>query len=155
MLWQPLAGSLNAGDSMMWRRGFFAEPLAELGREEPEVFLDKTNELFASFSFNCVVWPVLDASAAFAGGDPAKVLMVRDNLFGESVHIFPLWKSLDLYDPQMDVRAKLRMMAELPDRGWALEGDCRASASLVGSHSHGPHSARLPGGCLAQGRERG
>jgi len=126
---------LNALATLGWfleRRGLdevaakiFAEPLAELGREEPEVFLDKTNELFASFSFNRVVWPVLDASATFAGDDPAKLLMVRDNLFGESVHISPLWKSLDLYDPQMDARAKLRMMAELlgsaPDSSKSLE----------------------------------
>lgn len=126
---------LNALATLGWfleRRGMdevaakiFVEPLAELGREDPEVFLDKTNELFANFSFNRVVWPVLDASAAFASDDPAKLIMVRDNLFGEGVHVSPLWNSLDLYDPQMDGRAKLRMMAELlgsaPDVSKSLE----------------------------------
>ncbi|MFC7336578.1 hypothetical protein ACFQY0_05260 [Haloferula chungangensis] len=103
----------------------FSEPLAELARQDPEIFLDKTNELFASFSFNRVVWPVLDASAAFAGEDPAKLIMVRDNLFGEGVHVSPLWESLGLYDPKMDGRTKLRMTAELlgfaPDDSNSLE----------------------------------
>ena len=103
----------------------FSSSLAELGRDEPEVFLDKTNQLFANFSFNRVVWPVLDASAAFAGDDPAKLIMVRDNLFGEGVHVSPLWSSLERYDPTMDGRAKLRMTAELvgsaPDISKSLE----------------------------------
>ena len=126
---------INALATLGWfleRRGLddvaavlFAKPLAELAREDPEIFLDKTNELFANFSFNRVVWPVLDASAAFADEDPAKMIMVRDNLFGEGVHVSPLWKSLDLLDPEMDGRAKLRMAAELlgsaPDISKSLE----------------------------------
>ncbi|MEP4078940.1 hypothetical protein [Haloferula sp.] len=103
----------------------FVEPLSELGREDPEIFLDKTNELFSSFSFNRVVWPVLDVSADFAGDDPAKLIMVRDNLFGERVHVPPIWKSLEGLDPEMDGSSKLRMSAELlglaPDISKSLE----------------------------------
>ncbi|MGB6222462.1 hypothetical protein [Haloferula sp.] len=126
---------MNALATLGWfleRRGLhdlaseiFTEPLVRLGREDPEIFLSKTDEFFASFSFNRVVWPVLEASATFADEDPAKLATVRDNLFGEGVHVGPLWSSIDRLDPTLDGKAKLQMSAELlglaPDEGKSFE----------------------------------
>lgn len=103
----------------------FVDPLLQMGHDDPEVFLGKTNVLFSSFSFNRIVLPVLQASAGFAGDDPNRWFLVRDNLLGEGPHVSPLWDSLGRLDPGMENGAKLEAAAALvglaPDRSGILE----------------------------------
>ncbi|MEM1084578.1 MAG: hypothetical protein AAGI48_10735 [Verrucomicrobiota bacterium] len=120
-------GALMTAGWFFERRGLdeladeiFTAPLVQLGREDPETFIDRTAEMFSIYSYNRVVGPVLKAAGVFAEDDPVKMLQMRDGLFGEGVHIPEVWNSLADFDPGLDEGDRLRLMADVlglaPDR---------------------------------------
>ena len=123
----------------MERRGMHHElheamvgSLVELGKADPEWFMEVIGELGSRYSAAGAIRPVLAAAVEFGADDDARWRLIRDSIFGDSRYSDGLWESISTYDADLTQAEGVELMAKLlgrlPDDGeakkwweWQLE----------------------------------
>lgn len=101
----------------------FVGPLIELGKTDPEWFMEVIGELGSRYSTANVIRPVLAAAEKFGADDDARWRLIRDSIFGDSNYVDGLWESASRYDEKLSRVEKVDLMARvlgrIPDDGSA------------------------------------
>jgi len=103
----------------------FVAPLVELGKADPEWFIQVVGELGSRYSRADTLLPILAASAEFGADDDARWQLIRDSIFGDASYADGLWRSVSQYDEELSRVARAELMARLlgrvPDDGSAAK----------------------------------
>ncbi len=94
----------------------FVPPLLEIAAKDPEWFCDLLADFFLSDSIDHqdrLTEAVLQAGAAFAGGDQGRLSMVRASLLGEELLSSELWSQLEREQGDRPAVDRLRLAATL------------------------------------------